>query len=64
MLVVDDYVYNYINDYLNNTLPIFDAVLNYNCFPLVILPKDKLDNEPAFDQLNGGERFGVLLVNS
>jgi subtilisin-like proprotein convertase family protein len=57
LLVVDDYVYNYINDYLNNVLPIFDAALNYNCFPLVILPKDRLDNEPGFDQLNGGERY-------
>ncbi|MEZ4949102.1 MAG: hypothetical protein R2784_06915 [Saprospiraceae bacterium] len=64
LLVVDDYVYNYVNDYLNNTLPIFDAVLNYNCFPLVILPKDKLDNEPAFDQLNGGERYWEFYLST
>ncbi len=78
LLVVDDYVVNFINDYLDNLFPFIDAVVDYNQVPLTILPYDKLDDEEDIfdvsdptnimisadnDRHNRGKRFFEFYLN-
>ena len=76
LLVVDDYVVDFINDYLDVVFPFIDAIVDYNTLPLTVLPADKLDDEldifvtnPTFfwqadnDRRNQGKRFFEFYLN-
>ena len=79
LLVVDDFVVNFINDYLDNLFPFIDVVVDYNQVPLTILPYDKNDdnmdgniadivNTPIEDltdndRYNRGKRFFEFYLN-
>ena len=45
LLVVDDFVVDFVNFYLDVVFPFVDAIVDYNTIPLTILPADKCDDE-------------------